>query len=897
MHSMRKKLNQVLLLFCLIIISVVGANIVGVNADESSYTLTKGGLVWYNSSNYIVKHYFGQIPAYCLQWRLSTIDGSKYTEYNSSSMTERNKFIAGYAIKLVEDDYPDNEDLRHLYATEAVNCLFKINGSVCYAKGNEYVTKAVEYVDKIEKLCEGTNTSGCLNNEEFKLSKSSSNLSQIGTSSNFISKKVTLSGLLKSYGGDEFGVTYKITATSSSSNKVEICSDASGTKCSGATVTLNNKEGDYSFYVKVSNAVAGSNVKIKVTASNGATYPYGVAYKYTDNYQILMIKKEKQVSRGLSRTATFNVPDTAKYTITARKVDENGEDLTGASFSVYRVDKDVVDYSKVDDKWNLLKSNQNGAATLNYLEEHFTTDNEWFNYQYCLRETSAPSGYIYNKDSELKNPLCVKVDNKNRTSCYVDYDLEDSSGYELVDGSEAERCNGHTMACSNGELDGETCKVIETAVSKNVDPVVSCPEGYTMNSGRCEKVIEKEEVETTEDRVYSCVYTYNTDAGSIIVNGEVENEYDDGGNVISRSCNFLTCSNGAQPIDGKCLVNSYPFDKCISDKTVYSGSNEVDTKYCKNDYSSIYVTTDGGNIDFVKTNVRNSVTISKTDITGEKELSGAKMKICTNKPDSNLECNVAVVTKTGQCSSNDINAGICTNNSNDTMNVQTIWVSDIVSKTIRGLDTNKNYYLVETIAPLGYQTSQFTEFSINDDGSVVSKGTVVVDNKILVKNDLNNFLVSKQDLSTSKELPGAEITICYAGKNENGEYQMGVDEKGNCTVPTLANGEDAKWVSTEEPHIVEGLSAGAYYLVESMTPLGYDTAEKILFIVNQDGSITDKDGKSLLDNGKLVMYDRPIVNVPTGEIMIVFVAVLGIAGLLVSIVIKNQMIKRRANEC
>ena len=41
---------------------------------------------------------------------------------------------------------------------------------------------------------------------------------------------------------------------------------------------------------------------------------------------------------GSPGTVTLNIPDKTKYTISARKVDENGEDLTGASFEIYRAD-------------------------------------------------------------------------------------------------------------------------------------------------------------------------------------------------------------------------------------------------------------------------------------------------------------------------------------------------------------------------------------------------------------------------------------------------------------------------------------------------------------------------------------------------------------------------------
>lgn len=867
-----QKLKRILCLFCIIILGIVSFNLVGVNALEDSYKLTKGGAIWYSNSGYIIKHYFGSTPAYCLQWRLSTYNGSTYSKFTPTSMTERNAFIAGYAIKLVEEDYPDNENMRHLYATEAINCLFGLSGSVCYQKGKDYITEATNYVDNEQKLCEGTNTSGCLNNENFKLSLKSSTLNQIGATSNFVSNKITLSGLIKTYGGNDYGVTYKIDVTSSKGDKVEICSNANGTGCSGSSLTLTDKEGDYSFYVKVSDATAASTVKINATATNSATYPYGVAYRYTSSYQALMIKDEKTLTRNLSRVATLNVPDKTKYTISARKVDENGEDLTGASFEIYRAELDTGKEIKV------LKKNSDGSSTLSYVEEEFTNASEWFNYQYCLRETKAPSGYVYNEKNELENPLCLTVSKSKSTYCFNEENGEES---------DVEKCNSHTKVCSStqGELIEGTddCRLTQEITTQKTDAKASCPDGYTidLDGNRCVKESDDSLMEITSETIESSdviseygyvdevEISYSCDAGE-----RVENE--DG----TVSCVTTSCSGEGYSYDEELKVCTKVTEAsvCHSDRSAYSGNENVDMSYCEDQSSYTFVTVSGGNIDFVKTNNRNSVTISKVDITGEKELSGAKMKICTTKPNDKLECQLAVVTKSGQCTDASLKAGTCTNNNNNTMNVEVSWVSDSVPRTIRGLEAGKTYYLVETVAPLGYKTSQYTQFSISEDGVVTSGNAVMVDNKVLVKNDLSKFSVSKQDAATSKELPGAEITICYAGRNEKGEYQMGVDEEGNCTVPTLLSGEDAKWISTSEPHVIEGLSAGAYYLVETITPDGYDTAEKILFILNQDGTLTDKDGNSLKDN-KLVMLDKPIKQTPTGDMLILIVVLLGAVGL------------------
>ncbi len=80
--------------------------------------------------------------------------------------------------------------------------------------------------------------------------------------------------------------------------------------------------------------------------------------------------------------------------------------------------------------------------------------------------------------------------------------------------------------------------------------------------------------------------------------------------------------------------------------------------------------------------------------------------------------------------------------------------------------------------------------------------------------------VSKQDITNSKELPGATLVI----HDCNGK-------------------EVAKWVSTTEPHYIEALPVTTdtckYTLTETIAPEGYElSSESIQFEVKDDGSVT-----------------------------------------------------------
>ena len=64
-----------------------------------------------------------------------------------------------------------------------------------------------------------------------------------------------------------------------------------------------------------------------------------------------------------------------------------------------------------------------------------------------------------------------------------------------------------------------------------------------------------------------------------------------------------------------------------------------------------------------------------------------------------------------------------------------------------------------------------------------------------MQDDITKVQISKKDLTTNEELPGAELII--------------TDEKGS---------EIDRWISTDAPHYMEKLPAGKYTLTEVTAP-------------------------------------------------------------------------------
>ena len=175
----------------------------------------------------------------------------------------------------------------------------------------------------------------------------------------------------------------------------------------------------------------------------------------------------------------------------------------------------------------------------------------------------------------------------------------------------------------------------------------------------------------------------------------------------------------------------------------------------------------------LKLNIVTEVQISKIDATTNKELPGAHLVV--------KDANGKVIDE---------------------------WTSTEEVHVIKGLNPGK-YTLTETIAPEGYVLSTETiTFEVKNDGTVT---------KVVMKNYLEDkpipVSISKRDITTGEELPGAHLEL----KDETGEVIYA-------------------WVSTNEPFIIkDGLKPGKYTLSEMIAPEGYElSTETVTFVVKED---------------------------------------------------------------
>ena len=178
------------------------------------------------------------------------------------------------------------------------------------------------------------------------------------------------------------------------------------------------------------------------------------------------------------------------------------------------------------------------------------------------------------------------------------------------------------------------------------------------------------------------------------------------------------------------------------------------------------------------------------------------------------------------------------------------WTSDGTNHIVSKLGAGE-YVLKEIAAPDGYIIATDIKFNVDVYGNVTVENVdskAVSDNGdplITMVDDTTKVQISKQDITTGEELPGATLQI--------------IDEDGNVV---------EERVSTNEPHMIEGkLIAGKKYtLKEIIAPEGYEIANEIKFTVNADGTVTE-----------VVMYDELTPDLETPPTVIIDIPHTGVS--------------------
>lgn len=167
------------------------------------------------------------------------------------------------------------------------------------------------------------------------------------------------------------------------------------------------------------------------------------------------------------------------------------------------------------------------------------------------------------------------------------------------------------------------------------------------------------------------------------------------------------------------------------------------------------------------------------------------------------------------------------------------WVSEAgKSKVVEALPAG-SYYLVEELAPEGYvKQVNSVDFIVKDDGTITP---------VKMVNEPTKVVISKKDITSGDEIPGATIKICTLASYETDGADCKPDK------------DEWAWTSGTEPKEIDLLPLGDYVLIETLPAPDY-----------QEGMIIDGDLMTAYKfsitaddyNIKIDVYNQLLTHVP-----------------------------------
>lgn len=538
------------------------------------------------------------------------------------------------------------------------------------------------------------------------------------------------------------------------------------------------KKSGNSFYVRVakSNVKVGSSVNVKLSVDSTKTINIAKKFDCGSNYQVL--------TPNTTTTTTLKSGTSISGSIT----------LKGNKVNINKIDSKT---KKAVSGAKLVVKNSKGKeiATFTTTDKVYTLKNLEAG-TYTVSEISAPIGYELSKKTVS---FTVKNDDKTVAVNFENEKLPNKVEISKQDVTSKKELKGAHLVVkdSSGKEVDSWVSTDEIHVIKNLEAgnytltETIAPEGYKLSTETI-KFTVKGDGTTTK------VVMYNTPKKNTIVK---INKIDSETKQPLKGATLLI--KDAKGKDVKSFVSGnqpYVLENLASGEYTVSEIAAPDGYELSKEIMKFTVNTDDKEIEInflnTKKKIETKVEVSKKDASTKEELPGAHLVV----KDANGK---------------EVDS----------------WISTNEVHVITNLEPGK-YTLTETIAPEGYVLSEETiEFTVKDDGTTTK--VVMYNSKEagpvpeVPSNPLKHQVeISKQDITTKEELPGATLVIKDANGNE-------ID----------------RWVSGTTPHYIE-LNEGNYTLTEIQAPNGYDLSYEVVKF-----TVTDT-----TDIQRVVMYNSKTPN-------------------------------------
>lgn len=590
-------------------------------------------------------------------------------------------------------------------------------------------------------------------------------------------------------------------------------------------------------------------IRFHINAKGNFNYNIARNYYCGTNKQTLTPNKIESQTESKNayvngKISSVSIPDYPNLKITKVEKNNTNKKIGNTRLKIIRKN---TDSDSAEETSQTVYTDSNGEYVLSDLDDG----------EYCVQETKAGSGYKLDK-TEHCFTISMNTSQSNQINVTTNdsaINYNDSDLITIILENEKNTMKITKVDEDNNPVSGATLKITKVGTADDAWQLpnneskewvttnnpkeftglekgkyyiyeTKTPDGYILNEKPV--LLEVTGYETVEKTV-----KFTNKKTNIMIGKLDENKYKLAGaqlNITDKDGNIVygpwtSKKNEYENLNGILNINTVYFLNEVDPPKGYAQADPI--KFKLNDVGEVILLdkNDQPIEDSVEqeskntielTNEKNTVSISKTDITGTNEVEGAHLQIINRNNGEIIKLK-------------EVEDGILEPN----VNGDEYWVSTKTPKIIRKLGEG-SYTLKEIQAPEGYVLSEETiDFTVDSKGKVKVDDKYVDSKTLIMTNDHIKVYISKQDITTKEELPGAHLTV--------------TDENGNVV-------EGGDWVSTNEPHLLEELVPGTYTITEVTSPDGYTkNEESVTFTIDKDGKIS----------GNTVMYNTPTPEVPS----------------------------------